>query len=99
MSLKGYLVVMAICTLFSLVALGTILVYVEPSTAGFFGLLLFYLSLFFSLGGLLTLGGFFLRRKFQKGKPSFVQASVSFWQGLIFALVIIGILILQKYVR
>lgn len=99
MSLRGYLVGLVICTLFSLAALGLIIVYLNPEIAGFLGLLLFYLSLFFCLSCLFSLIGFYLRKRFSQAKTSLGKAHTSFWQGLIFALIIIIILVLQKYAR
>ncbi len=97
MSLKKYIFGMLLASLFCWTAWGLILFYIDPSVSGLVGLFCFYLSLFFSLIGTFTLIGLALRIWFSHKEVIFAFVGVSFRQAILFAVVIIGCLLLQQF--
>jgi len=97
MRIGSFLVGMMVITLFSLGSFFSLIFYFDPFEASRFILILVYLSLFFSLAGLSTLIGFFIRKILKKENLSFKDATNSFWQGILLALVLVGILIMFSY--
>jgi hypothetical protein len=96
MTLRTYLWGMAVSTILCFMSWMLIVVYIDPTTTNLIGIALFYLSLFFSLIGLFTLVGFFLRRKLFKNETEFAQTGIAFRQGVLLSLVFIGSLMLQN---
>ncbi|MCK4919069.1 MAG: hypothetical protein KAS01_01650 [Candidatus Pacebacteria bacterium] len=68
----------------------------SPKSAGFMGIFLFFLVLFFFLVSLFTICGFYLRGKKSNNKVEFQQISISFRQAVFFAFIFSGILFLQS---
>lgn len=89
MTLRQYLSWLGIGTLVSWGAWGLVLKYLNPMTAGNTGLLFFYLSLFLSLAGTLTLLGFAWRYWRHREEILFRHVSISFRQGLLLSLTVI----------
>ncbi len=73
----------------------TVLFYIDPDSAGFIGLFLFYISLFFAVIGSFSLLGFFFRVWFSKEEVVFHHVGIAFRQALLFSLLLVGSLILQ----
>ena len=96
MTLRTYLLGMIISTILCFFSLILIIVYVDLETAGFVGVILFFLMLFFSLAGLFALLGFYFKRKFFKSKVEFGQIGSAFRQGILLSLIFCGTLILQS---
>ena len=96
MTLAAYLWGMVASTILCFVSWVLIVVYIDPTT-NLVGIALFYLSLFFFLASFFTLGGFYLRRKMSKNNIEFAQAGDSFRQGVFFALIFVGMLVLQSF--
>ena len=97
MTLRAYLWGMMASTILCFVSWALIIIYVDVETTSLIGIVLFYLSLFFFLASFFTLTGFYLRRKIAKDKIEFVQTSEAFRQGIFFALIFVGMLILQSF--
>ena len=97
MTLKSYIWGMRIVTLFSIIATGFVLKYVDPETTGITGKILFYLVLFFALSGILNLFLLFLRKRITNSENAFANVGLSFRQGALLALLAIGLLILQSF--
>ncbi|MFA4818532.1 MAG: hypothetical protein WC621_01685 [Patescibacteria group bacterium] len=95
MLLKHYLVWMVIGTLISGVALILVLNYINPEGAGQIGLGLFYISVFLSIGGTMTLLGFVWRWWRHREEVLFRQVAASFRQGILLAVVVAVTLLLQ----
>lgn len=95
MSLKKYLIFTTTATLVSWIAWLIVLFYINPAEAGFIGFLLFYVSLFFALIGTFSLVGFFGRVWFTKEQIIFRHLGVSTRQSFFFAVLVVGILLLQ----
>jgi len=97
MSLRQLLIIVAGATVICWLSWIMVLFEVDPTTSGWVGLLVFYLSLFFAL-----LGSFFLivllTRKYLLKKIELEHKIVgsSFRQSFFFALIIIGALFLQS---
>ncbi len=95
MSLKQYLIWMAIGTAVAWGAFFVVLNYLSPDTAGMLGFAFFYLSLFLSITGTLTLFGFAWRHFRHRDEVLFRHVSISFRQGLLLAAMAVGALLLQ----
>jgi hypothetical protein len=96
MSVTRYLILMTVATLLCLSALTLILYTVDPFTDSSLGLILFYLSLFFSGVGLLSLIGFLCRYFFNKNQFVTEQAVISFRQAILFSALLTIWLYLQS---
>jgi len=97
MTLKTYIWGMRIITLFSLITLGIIIVYINPQSSGLLGIFLFYLVIFFALGGIFNLFLIFVRKKFLGNKTTATNVGLSFRQGILLAILCLVLLILQSY--
>ena len=91
-----FLLGMVLITLVSLGSFIALIFYFNPFEASKFILILVYLTLFFSLTGLLSLISFFLRRilKSKSQNPVFKDINNSFWQGILLALILVIALII-----
>jgi hypothetical protein len=96
MTLKSYLWGLRIWTLFSLVAWGLVVYYIDPDKTGILGQALFFASLFLALSGLLILFSTWVRRKINGPELALAQLGMSFRQGILLALLVIILLIFQK---
>jgi len=97
MKLKVYIWGMRIITLLSLMALGIVIFYVNPESAGIFGVVLFYLIIFFVLSGIFNLFLLFIRKKLLGKEMVAINVGLSFRQGILVAIFCLIILILQSY--
>ena len=86
---------MTLITLVCWVAWLVVLFYLNPFEAGFVGLLLFYISLFFALFGSFALLGFFLRVWFSKEQIIFRHLGIATRQSLWFSVLLVSTLLLQ----
>lgn len=95
MALKHYLTLMifgtAACWVTWLVALFRI----DPFVSGFIGQASFFLSFFLALLGSFSILGFLFRRAFSKDAVAFHHVGISMRQGLFFALIVVGSLLLR----
>lgn len=74
----------------------TVVLLVNPHQAGFFGLFLFYASLTLALTGTFAVIGFFIRLFLLKQEMVFQKVVIAFRQAIFFALLFIGMLLLQS---
>lgn len=95
MSIFTYIAVMIISTGLSWGAFGMVISSINPQTTDFFGILLFYGSFTASLTGTFALIGFFLRSLFVGSEAVLMRVLVSFRQGLFFAVLFDGMLLMQ----
>lgn len=102
MNLSVLLAGLVFATLLAGACLAAILIYFDPIVSGSLIFVLFYLSLLITSTGIFTLIGLFIRRISQKRKfpllPSRAirQLEVSFRQGLLLAIILLAVLILQS---
>jgi len=97
MTVRSYLWGMRLSTLAALASLGSVIFYVDPARDGFLGQTLFYFSLFFSITGLATLFLFWLRRRWHANEIAYQNVGLSFRQGVLIALAICIMFILQSF--
>ena len=96
MTLKTYLLGMFVSTIICFFSCILILLYVNPES-GIIGQILFILMLFFFMTGFFTLLGFYVRKKILHNKYGFKITGISFRQGVLFSLIFIGMLFLNKF--
>lgn len=70
---------------------------IDPTETGFLGFFFFYFSLFLAITGTLSVVGFFIRKLILKEELAFRHVAVAFRQAVLFAILIIGSLILQNH--
>lgn len=98
MKMSVFLIGVISTTLLALVCMAAVLMYLEPS-ADLLTMILFYLSLFISVGGGLSLTGLIARRLSRKSRSTLSvnhQLWDSFRQGMLLAVILTGALILQS---
>lgn len=97
MTLKAYILGMRFITLFSLIALGAVIFYIDPENSGAIGIVLFYLVVFFVLSGIFNLFLLFIRRKLLGNELAAESIGLSFRQGILLSILVLGIMALQSY--
>lgn len=97
MTLKSYIWGMRIVTLFSIIGLVSVVYLVDPEASGPVGKVLFYLVLFFTLSGIFNLFLMWLRRRMITSETAFANVGLSLRQGMLLALLAIGLLLLQSF--
>ncbi len=86
---------MALGTAVAWGAFWTVLHYLDPEQVGAAGLLFFYVSIFLSITGTLTLVGFGWRYWRHPDEVLFRQVAISFRQGSLLGVLVVGVLFLQ----
>lgn len=97
MSLKAYIWGTRFVIFASLTALGLVVFYLDPDSVGYSGLAIFYFILFFALSGIFNLFLLYIRRKTMKDEMHIANVALSFRQGILLALLAVGLLILQSF--
>lgn len=95
MSIRRYLILMTFATIVSWSSWAIVLFTIDPTASQPLALFLFFGSFFFALTGTFALLGFGLRAQFVKHRALFEQIGVSFRQGLLLSLLLVGLLLLQ----
>ncbi len=93
---RSYILPISLGTLLCLAGFGSVVWSVDPYTSGWVGHIFFFITLFLSLIGILTLAGIIFRKRFAPGMFT-EQLRISFRQGFLLALLIISLLILQIF--
>lgn len=89
-----YVLCLLVGTLCSWMALALVLALIDPLQASWFGMCLFYTSLFLGLAGTLTLFGYFVQSS--TGRSGRVRATqVATRQGILFSVLLVSTLWLQ----
>ncbi|MFA7209790.1 MAG: hypothetical protein WC120_05985 [Parcubacteria group bacterium] len=97
MTLRAYIWGIWLVTLLSLVAFVFVVRFVDPDSTGIAGKLLFYLSLFFVGSGIFNLVLLRLRKGTLNAETASSNIGLSFRQGMLLALFMIGLLVLQSF--
>lgn len=97
MTLRVYVWGMRIIAIITLSALAAIIIYIDPQKSGSQGLALFYLVTFFFLSALINLFLIFIRKKILGEELAAHNVGLSFRQGILLSVIILGILILQSF--
>ena len=95
MTLRKYLAVMSVLTVFCWGIFYFVASLVDPTATNWLGFLLFYLALFISLIGTASLAGFIIRFALLRKELAFNLVKVAFRQSFLFSLFIIIVLILK----
>ncbi|MFA5109627.1 MAG: hypothetical protein WC458_03725 [Patescibacteria group bacterium] len=95
MTLKNYLWVMSTLTAVCWGIFIFVANLVDPETTNWLGFLLFYLALFASLSGTITLIGFLVRFVALKKELAFNLVKIAFRQSFLFSFFIVSLLILK----
>ena len=96
MTLKNYLLVMGVLTVFCWGIFLFVANLVDPTSTNWLGFVLFYLSLFLALSGVGALIGFIIRFIAARKQLAFNLVKLSFRQSFLFSLFIIFLLILKS---
>lgn len=97
MTLRAYVWGIRLVTLLSLAAFVAVLKFVDPDSAGIVGKVIFYVSLFFALSGIFNLFLLWLRKRFMNSDTAASSIGLSFRQGNLLALFVIGLLVMQSF--
>jgi hypothetical protein len=89
MTLGKYLFLMALATLLCWGALALVVFFVDPESSGNFGILIFFLAVFFAITGTAALLGFLLRHFFQPHEFAAFKVKNSFRQGIWLGLIVV----------
>ncbi|OGI16449.1 MAG: hypothetical protein A2Z52_02820 [Candidatus Moranbacteria bacterium RBG_19FT_COMBO_42_6] len=96
MTLRSYIWGMRLAALFSFIGLGFVINYVDPEKSGEAGKVLFYLTLFFFLSSFFNLLLIWIRKKALGKEAISLNISLSFRQGVLLAIFVVGLLVLQS---
>ena len=94
MTLRTYLITMAIATLLSWSIFVFVLFAINPLTTNYIGFVLFYVSLFISLVGTTALLGFFIRFVAMRQELAFRHVAEAFRQSFLFSALVVASLFL-----
>lgn len=98
MTLKQYLLIMSLATLMCLFAWGIVIFNIDPERDSKIGHVFFYVTLFFSLLGTISLINFALYRLVTKSDfPLFRLVQKSFRNGVTMSIIIMGLLFLRVF--
>lgn len=96
MTLKSYLWGIRTVNLFSLIALAIVIYFIDPLSSGLVGISLFYLILFIVLSGIFNLILIWFRKMSLGQEVALSTLSLSFRQGILMAILMIILLIIQS---
>ncbi len=96
MTLKSYIWGLRFINLISLSALALVVYYIDPEKSGLAGVIIFYTVLFFVLSGIFNLLLVGVRKMTLGREAAYADLSLSFRQGILLAILAIGLLILQS---
>lgn len=97
MTLRTYIWGLRIVNVVSFSALALVIYFIDPFKSGVLGVAVFYLILFFALSGVLNLFLLWLRKSTLGGEAAFSSLALSFRQGILLSLFVVGLLILQSF--
>lgn len=97
MTLKSYLWGMRLSTFLALATWGLATYYIDPEKGGIPGRFIFYFTFFLFLSGVFVLILSFLRRRFGKNGVVLSDLGVSFREGILLALLVVILFILQSF--
>ena len=97
MTLRSYLIIMAIATLVCWGALAFIVFTVNPDATNWIGFLLFYISLFLAVAGTASIVGFVVRFIALRRELATQAVREAFRQSFLFSILIVAILLMLAY--
>lgn len=96
MTLKKYLIIMAVATILSWSLFLFVTSMVNPETTNWLGFVLFYLTIFVSLSGTASLLGFMVRFNLMRKELAFQSVRIAFRQSFFFSLFIVLLLLIMS---
>lgn len=96
MKLRTYLTTLTVATIICVAAFVLVIFLIDPEISGVLGKVVFYLSLFFSLVGIFTLIGYWIRIAISRKEIIFAHVGVSFRQALLLTIAVVSVLFLQS---
>jgi hypothetical protein len=96
MSLRAYLATIGLATVLAGATFALVLFRTEPASAGTFGFILFYCSLFFTVCGILSLGGFLVRILLHRTELLSRMVGIAFRQAVLLSVLVVGTLFLRS---
>ena len=96
MTLKSYIWGVRTIALFSFIAWACIINFVDPEATGVAGKTLFYIAALFALSSLFNLILLWIRKKAIGKEAAALNVGLSFRQGILLAVFVVGLLILQS---
>ena len=95
--MKRYVVGLLVAAASSAAALAVVLIFLNPYTAGWIGVTLLLVSVFFLVASVFTLIGFTIRVFRSRKEIVYAHLATAFRQGLLLALIVVGSLLLQVF--
>lgn len=95
--MKRYVIGLVVAALCSGAALGLVIIFINPFSAGAVGVSLILISIFFFVASLFTMLGFILRVLRSRKEVVYAHLATSFRQGLLLAIIVVGSLLLQVF--
>lgn len=95
MSLRQYIIIMIFATILCWVSLGFVVVNIDPFDANYLGFIFFFVSVFFSLVGTLSLLAFAFYSIFKKNEPLYRIVRNSFKDSVVWSGIFTVLLFLQ----
>ena len=95
MNLRGYLWSIGLASVVALVSFLAILWFFTPQNADLLVFSLLLLSLFMALWGFFSLSGFYLRKRKHREKSAVSFLSISFREGALLSLLLVGFLLMR----
>ncbi len=96
MRLRTYLILMTVSTVALWLGWFLVINYIDPTTAGLMGFIFFYLSLLLALTGTISIIGLLIRSTAFREESILEQVEIALRQGIMLALMIVGLLLLQS---
>lgn len=97
MSLQGYLLGLKISTLFAFSAWASVVLYIDPESAGIFGKALFFVTFFLWLSGACTLALTWIQKKMLSEDKAAACLGSNMRQSIFFSCLLIILLILKYF--
>lgn len=96
MSLKNFIILMALGTFLSWLGWILVINFINPSTTGVAGFIFFYLSLFLASTGTIAVIGLLIRMRGRREKLITEEVGTAFRHGILFSILIVGLFFLQS---
>jgi len=84
-------------TILAISALVSVLIFIDPEKSGIVGRIYFFAALFFSSAGIFNLLLISMRRKFISAEMAVGNLGISFRQGMLMSVLLVGLMVLQGF--
>ena len=97
MTIRSYVWAIRIMTILAISALVSVLIFIDPEKSGIVGRIYFFAALFFSSAGIFNLLLISMRRKFISAEMAVGNLGISFRQGMLMSVLLVGLMVLQGF--